>query len=155
MFVVLVLARSARTGSESSGKKGTSARKGVLKASVHGVVGATEGLLRPAFALPTSVRLEPGREGVWIVWIMLGAQSCPEDLVLEDRTRRTGPRQASIKTILVRFFGCVRMCVCGANQISSELYKCRAVYTCISFDRFNSALMCSPHSPIVNKYPDC
>ena len=66
------------------------ARRWSAQASAHGVVGATEGLLPPAFALPTSVRLEPGREGVWIVWIMLGAQSCPEDLVLEDRTRLTG-----------------------------------------------------------------
>ena len=88
----LVLARSARTGSESSGKKWTSARERVLKASAHGVVGATEGLLLRAFALPTSVRLEPGREGVWIIWNVLGVQFCPEDLVLKDRTRRTGPR---------------------------------------------------------------
>ena len=107
MFVVLVLARSARTGSESTGKKWTSACKGVLKASAHGVVSATEGLLPPAFALPTSVRLEPGREGVWIV---LGVQSCNEDLVLEDRTRRTGPRQASIKTIWSDYLG-VSICV--------------------------------------------
>jgi len=54
------------------------------KASAHGVVGATEGSLPPAFALPTSF--------VWIIRIVLGVQSCPEDLVLEDRMRRTGPR---------------------------------------------------------------
>ena len=116
-------------GSKSSGKKWTSARMGVLRASVHGVVGATEGLLLPAFALPTFVRLEPGREGVWIV---LGVQFCPEDLVLEDRMRRTGPRQASTKTIWSDYFGCVGMCVCGASQLSRRLYKCRAVHMCIS-----------------------
>ena len=51
----------------------------------------------------------------------------------------------------------VRVSVCGARLLSSELYKCFCLYIRALLDsQYKSALMCFPHSlPIIINTPNC
>ena len=93
--------------------------------------------------------LEPGAASVPGVCsgIELRVQ-VPLSRIDKGRVRREGPFSFGV-------FVCAR--VSGAPSLSSKLLSAFAVYTCISYIRFNSALACFPRSPIiiVNKYRDC
>ena len=78
------LSTKKRGGGSGRGER-LCARWWSAKASAHGVVGATEGLLLPAFALPTSVRLEPVVRASGSCW---GSSSAPKTWSL--KTARGG-----------------------------------------------------------------
>ena len=76
----------------------------------------------PDFALPASVRREPGRVDAWAA----ADQSPTTPPAQRTRTRRTGPSadsglqlafpselEASIKVVTTISCGCVCVCVCG------------------------------------------
>ena len=114
----------------------------------------------PVFALPASVRREPGRVDAW-------AATGPSPATLpaqRTRSRRTGPSagsglqlafpselEASIKAVAAVYFGCVCVCVCVCvylwARLQVEIVKCLLFVHCMTIFGVNSSL-CLP-------FPSC